>query len=97
MGELRFVWDRAKAAANLRKHGVSFDEAESVFADDNGLLLSDPGHSELEDRYLLLGLGTRLRILNVAHTVIDDGDTIRLISARKATRREQRQYLDRVT
>ncbi len=96
MGDIRFVWDPAKAAANVRKHGVSFDEARSIFADDNGLFLLDPDHSDHEDRYLLLGLSVRLRILAVIHTVSDDGDIIRIISARKATNREQQQYLDRV-
>jgi uncharacterized DUF497 family protein len=96
MGDLRFVWDPAKAAANKRKHGVSFDEAQSIFADENGLFLSDPDHSEHEDRFLLLGLSVRLRILAVIHTVSRDGDIIRVISARKATNREEQQYLDRV-
>jgi hypothetical protein len=96
MGDLRVVRDRARAAANKRKHGVSFSEARSVSADENGLFLSDPDHSEHEDGFLLLGLSVRLRILAVIRTVSDDGDTIRIHSARKAANREQRRYLGRV-
>ncbi len=76
MGDLRFVWDSAKAAAKQRKHGVSFDEARSIFGDENGLFLLDPDHSDCEERYLLPGLSVRLRILAVIHTVSDDGDII---------------------
>ena len=96
MDEIRFAWDRAKASANLRKHGVSFEEAETVFADDNALLLDDPAHSGEEDRAVLMGLSARLRLVVVCHTLRDDGRTIRLISARKATRRERDQYLEQL-
>jgi uncharacterized DUF497 family protein len=68
-----------------------------VFSDDNALLLADPDHSEEEERFVLLGLSDRLRVLVVVHTLRDDGDTIRIVSARKGTRREQRQYFDRLT
>jgi uncharacterized DUF497 family protein len=94
--DLRFAWDPRKAAANLSKHGISFDEAATVFADDNAILLDDPGHSHEEDRSVLLGLGDRLRILVVSHTVRDRGDTIRIISARRATKREREQYFEQV-
>ena len=83
MDEIRFAWDPAKASANLRKHGVSFEEAETVFADDNALLLDDPGHSVDEERAILLGLSARLRVVVVCHTLRDDGRTIRIISGRK--------------
>ena len=96
MNELRFAWDPRKASANLRKHGVSFTEAETVFSDDNARLLDDPGHSQGEDRSVLLGLSERFRILVVSHTLRDDGRTIRVISARKATKRECEQYLEQV-
>ena len=96
MGELRFAWDRRKATANLRKHGVSFNEAETVFSDENGILLDDPGHSQDEVRSVLLGLSERLRILVVSHTLRDGGRRIRIISARKATRREREQYFEGV-
>jgi uncharacterized DUF497 family protein len=96
MGKLRFAWDPSKASANLRKHGVSFEEAETVFADDNALLLDDPDHSFEEDRAVLLGLSVRLRVLVVCHTLRDRGRTIRIISARRATKREREQYLEQL-
>jgi hypothetical protein len=96
MGRLRFAWDPRKASANLRKHGVTFAEAQTVFADDNALLLDDPGHSQLEDCSVMLGLSARMRILVVFHTLRDGGHTIRIISARKATKWEQGQYFEQV-
>jgi uncharacterized DUF497 family protein len=96
VAELRFEWDRRKAAANERKHRVSFDEAESVFFDENAILADDSGHSEQEDRFVLLGIGHKLRVVVVSHTVRDSGNTIRIISARRATKRESQQYFERV-
>lgn len=96
MRELRFTWDPGKAAVNRRKHGVSFAEAESVFADEEALLVADPGHSVNEDRWLLLGLSDRIRLLVVAHTLRAGGAEIRLISARKATAPEKKQYVQRL-
>ena len=95
MGELGFSWDPKKARSNERKHGVSFEEAQTVFSDENGLLLDDPDHSEREARYLLLGLSFSLRILVVSHT-LRGADTIRIISAREADASESRQYLERL-
>jgi len=95
MAELRFEWDPRKAAANLRKHGVSFTEAETVFMDEDGLLLEDPDRSATEDRFLLLGLSAALRLLVVAHTYRAGDTVIRLISARRAEPHERRQYADR--
>ena len=92
MAPVRFEWHSAKAAANLRKHGVSFDEAETVFSDDHALLLDDPDHSDEEDRFLLLGLSAALRVLLVVHCYRREGAAIRLISARKATSTERAQY-----
>jgi len=89
---LRFEWDPRKAADNLRKHGVSFEDAESVFADERARLIDDPDHSGDEDRFLLLGLSSSLRLLVVAHCYREAGGVIRIISARKATREEQRFY-----
>jgi uncharacterized DUF497 family protein len=94
--QIQFVWDPRKAAANQRRHRVPFAEAETVFSDDNAILLDDAAHSDDEPRYVLLGLSERFRILVVSHTVRDRGRTIRLISARKATQREREQYLERV-
>jgi uncharacterized DUF497 family protein len=88
---VNFVWDEKKAKKNESVHGVSFEEAKSVFVDDFARLKHDPDHSITEDRYLLLGISSSLRILVVVFVEIDD-DTIRLISARKATKNETVQY-----
>jgi uncharacterized protein len=87
---LRFSWDPRKAASNRRKHGVSFEEAASAFADPLSVTVPDPDHSVAEARFLLLGRSDRQRLLVVAHA--ERGDEIRLISARLATCRERRQY-----
>jgi hypothetical protein len=87
---LRFEWDQKKAAENRAKHRVSFEEAVTVFGDLLGRITDDPRHSEGEDRYVLLGLSARQRLLAVMFT--ERGDVIRLISARKATRHERRDY-----
>jgi uncharacterized protein len=92
MGNIRFEWDSGKARANQRKHGVSFEEAESVFYDDNARLMPDPDHSEEEERFIILGLSNRLRMLLVCHCYRKRSEVIRIISARKATRREQDLY-----
>lgn len=92
MDDLRFEWDSAKAGENLRKHGVAFTEAETVFADERAILLDDSGHSSHEERFALLGLSARLRILVVVHCVRESGSVVRLISARRATRSERIQY-----
>ena len=68
MSEIRFEWDEKKHSLNKRKHGVSFNEGQTVFADENGLLLDDPDHSQEEDRFILLGLSSRLRLIVVSHT-----------------------------
>lgn len=94
MEELRFEWDSAKAAANLRKHGVSFDEARTVFSDERALLIDDPDHSEDEDRFILLGLSSALRVVLVCHCYRDDENVIRIISARRANRSETTAYLN---
>jgi uncharacterized DUF497 family protein len=96
MSDLRFTWDPRKARANERKHGISFDEASTVFLDDDALLMADPDHSTDEDRFLLLGLSARLRLLVVCHCLREQGEVIRLISARKADRPERDQYNERV-
>ena len=85
-----FDWDPAKALANLKKHGVSFEEAVSVFADPLSLNMPDPLHSEDEQRFLVLGVSTQNRILVVAYA--ERGDRTRIISARTATRRERHGY-----
>ena len=85
-----FEWDAAKATENARKHGVTFDEASTAFADRLGLLMPDPDHSEGEERYLLLGMSTWQRLLVVAFA--ERSPRTRLISARRATRQERRRY-----
>ena len=95
MSELRFDWDPAKAAANVRKHGISFQEAKTVFWDDWALFEDDPEHSTSENRFLLLGLSSTPRLLVVVHSYRESPDTIRLISARKATRAERARYTER--
>jgi len=92
MTDLRFEWDPRKAASNLEKHRVSFEEATSAFLDEDALVIPDPDHSSAEDRFILLGLSARMRALVVCHCLREGGDLIRLISARKADRSEQAQY-----
>lgn len=95
MAALQFEWDDRKNAENQQKHGVAFEEAQTVFFDDRALLIADPDHSEAEDRFVLLGFSIALRMLVVCHSYREAGDTIRLISARKANAAERRQYGDR--
>jgi uncharacterized DUF497 family protein len=92
MPELRFEWDERKNTQNKRKHGVSFEEAQTVFFDEHALLVADPDHSEREERFLLLGLSSALRTLVVCHCYRRRGGVIRVISARKANRVEREQY-----
>jgi uncharacterized DUF497 family protein len=92
MSKIRFEWDRRKARSNERKHGISFDEASSAFYDDKGLIIDDPSHSQDEDRFILLGLSASVRLVVVVHCFRDEDDVIRIISARKATPAESRQY-----
>jgi uncharacterized DUF497 family protein len=87
---LTFEWDGNKAKANIAKHGVSFEEASTAFADAQSLTIADPLHSKIEDRYVTLGASYRGRLLVVVHT--ERGDDIRIISARPASRRERLTY-----
>ncbi|MEB2364322.1 MAG: BrnT family toxin [Bryobacterales bacterium] len=92
MSVLRFEWDERKAAANSRRHGVAFEEARTVFFDERARLIDDPDHSKDEERFILLGLSSTLRLLLVCHCYRSDDDVIRIISARKATAREAKSY-----
>lgn len=92
MDDIRFEWDPRKNAANQRKHGVSFKEAQAVFSDERALLIDDPDHSAEEDRFIMLGLSAALRTLVVCHCYREAEDVIRIISARKATRPERVEY-----
>jgi len=91
MPDLHFEWDQRKNAANRRKHGVSFEEAQTVFYDDRAILAEDPDEED-EDRFILLGLSAGLRVLVVCHCYREDDEVIRIISARKAHREERRDY-----
>src|SRR5690554_5369522 len=91
MKDLIFDWDPSKDAANQKKHDVSFSEAKTVFTDEFGRLIADPDHSDEEDRFVLLGTSVHSRLLLVCHCV-RGGDTIRIISARRANRRERKSY-----
>jgi uncharacterized DUF497 family protein len=85
-----FEWDPRKAEINLRKHGVSFTEAGTVFGDDLAITVPDSDHSNDEDRYITIGWSNRRRLLMVSHT--DRGDQIRIISARELTKTERKEY-----
>lgn len=92
MTEIGFEWDAEKAPENELKHGVSFEEAESIFADEFAVLIDDPDHSSEEERFLLLGLSASLRMLIVSHCYRKADDVVRIISARNATRNEKDIY-----
>lgn len=87
---LRFAWDAGKAEANLRKHGVSFVEAATAFGDPLSITIPDPAHSQDEARLVLIGQSLQQHLVVVAH--VERGETIRIISARPATRRERQTY-----
>jgi len=89
---MRFEWDPEKNRANYRKHGIRFEEAQTAFFDEEAILFDDPDHSDDEDRFLLLGLSSLGRALVVVHCLRGRGDTIRIISARKATKSEREAY-----
>jgi len=92
MNKINFSWDKNKAQSNLKKHQVSFEEAKTVFDDENARLIFDPDHSEDEDRFILLGFSCNSKILTVVHCYWYDEQNIRIISARKSTKREEKQY-----
>jgi uncharacterized DUF497 family protein len=92
MTGLQFVWDERKNRANRRKHGISFEEARTAFYDENAKVYGDPDHSDEESRFILLGMSLRLRVLVVCHCYREADTVIRIFSARKANRREERAY-----
>lgn len=91
---MKFEWDFRKAKINIEKHGVTFEEASTVFDDEFAILFDDPDHSENEDRYIILGLSAYANVILVCHCLRCNGDVIRIISARKATKTEEKQYTD---
>ncbi len=92
MTEIRFEWDERKNRQNIEKHRVSFEEAQTVFYDENAIRYFDPDHSDDEDRFIMLGLSYKLRALVVCHCYRQDDTVIRIISARKADRSERQDY-----
>ncbi len=92
MDKIRFEWDKNKERINRRKHGISFEEAKSVFYDDAALVIDDPEHSEEEERFIILGLSNRANMLVVCHCCRASETVIRIISARKATKTEAAFY-----
>ena len=93
MSDLVFRWDPLKDSINQEKHGVSFEEGKSVFYDENARLIEDPEHSETEERFILLGFSSGVRLLVVCHCYREGESTIRIISVRKATKSEMKHYL----
>lgn len=92
MSGIQFKWDEAKNRKNKRTHGVSFEEAQTVFLDENAIRFFDPDHSEEEDRFIMLGVSFKLRVLVVCHCYRENDEVIRLISARKADKEECKNY-----
>nr|VFK50043.1 MAG: hypothetical protein BECKTC1821D_GA0114238_10882 [Candidatus Kentron sp. TC]VFK62343.1 MAG: hypothetical protein BECKTC1821F_GA0114240_10732 [Candidatus Kentron sp. TC] len=92
MRDIRFEWDERKNRENKRKHKVSFEEARTVFLDENAIRFFDPDHSEDEERFIMLGISFTLRVLVVCHCYQEDDSVIRIISARKADKKEQSAY-----
>jgi uncharacterized protein len=92
MNEMRFEWDETKNRENRRRHAVSFEEAQTVFLDENAVRFYDPDHSTDEDRFLMLGISSRLRVLIVCHCYRASDTVIRIISARKADKQEEADY-----
>jgi len=92
MSKLCFEWDNSKNRINQQKHGISFEEAETVFCDGYARLTGDPDHSDGEERFVLLGTSRKSRVLIVCHCYRENDDVIRIISARKAVPKERKQY-----
>ena len=90
--EMRFEWDGAKNRKNMRKHGLSFEEAQTVFLDENAIRFFNPDHSQDEDRFIMLGMSFKLRVLVVCHCYRKNESVIRIISARKADSKEAANY-----
>lgn len=94
MKYIQFEWDNHKNEINIRKHKISFEEAKTVFYDKNARIIADPEHSQDEDRFIILGLSSAIRLLVVCHCYRKNDEVIRIISARKATKNEIKYYGD---
>lgn len=94
MNQIKFEWNENKNASNKKKHKISFEEAQSVFYDESALIISDPEHSQGEERFIILGMSIKYRILVVVHSYREKDQKIRIISARKATKKEIEYYVE---
>lgn len=92
---VKFEWDNNKQKINIKKHGIDFEEAKTVFYDEHALLIPDPDHSFAEERFVILGISKKTHLLTVCHCYRNNDDVIRIINARKATAEEKKQYLSR--
>lgn len=93
---IKFEWDEKKNKTNIEKHGISFEEASSVFQDEESLIMVDDNHSQEEDRFILIGFSFKANLLVVCHCYREKDSIIRIISARKADRNERKQYMERL-
>jgi len=94
MNEIKFEWNKNKAEANIKKHGISFEEAATVFLDDRSIVVDDPDHSARENRYIIFGISSNLNLLTVCHCLRDSESTIRIISARKSSKKEEIMFFE---
>jgi len=94
MDNIRFEWDQNKNLANVKKHKISFEEAKTVFFDERARVIPDPEHSDNEERFIILGISNKLKLLIVVHTYRENDEIIRIISARKASKSESKYYLE---
>ena len=94
MNALSFEWDPKKAQSNAAKHGITFEEAKSVFYDETALIIPDPDHSIAEERFVIMGMSSSLRVLVVVHCLRKNNQVIRIISARKAGTKEKQPYME---
>ena len=93
---IKFEWDDNKNQANIEKHGISFEEAASVFQDEGALIIADEEHSESEERFILIGFSFKANLLVVCHCYREKDSAIRIISARKADKKERQKYIERL-
>ena len=93
---MKFEWDEKKQKINIQKHGIDFEEAKTVFYDEEALLMPDPDHSATEERFVILGISKKTNLLTVCHCYRENEEIIRIINARKATAKEKKQYVDNI-
>ena len=93
--DVEFEWDKKKQTINIQKHGIDFEEAKTVFYDEDALLIADSIHSDIEERFIILGISKNINLLTVCHCYRESEEVIRIINARKATAKEKQQYIAR--